>query len=45
MAVVKLFTMMMVVAYAIEPPIAVCAAIRILKKHMMKEPILESAPP
>jgi hypothetical protein len=42
---VKWFAMVMVVAYAIEPPIAVRAAIRVLKKHMMKEPIFEAASP
>jgi hypothetical protein len=45
MAVVKLFAMIMVVAYAIEPPIAFRTAIRVLKKHMMKEPIFEAASP
>ena len=45
MSVVKLFTMMMVVAEAIESPIAGRAAIRVLKKHMMKEPVFEAASP
>src|SRR5712691_4902229 len=39
--VVLAFPVMMAVSGAKEPPIAVQAAIRILKQHMVKEPILE----
>jgi len=42
--VVLAFPVMMAVSGAKEPPIAVQAAIRILKQHMVKEPILEAAP-
>jgi hypothetical protein len=36
---------MMEVVGAKEPPIAVRAAIRVLKQHMMKEPIFEAPSP
>jgi len=42
--VVLAFLVMMAVSGAKEPPIAGQAAIRILKQHMVKEPILEAAP-
>jgi hypothetical protein len=41
--VVLVFPGMMAVAGAKEPPIAVRAAIRVLKQHMVKEPIFEAA--
>lgn len=41
--VVQLVPAMMAVVRAKEPPIAVRAAIRVLKQHMVKEPILETA--
>lgn len=37
------FPVMMAVAGAEEPRIAVRAAIRVLKQHMVKEPIFEAA--
>ncbi len=42
--VVLVFPVMMAVSGAKEPPIAGQAAIRILKQHMVKDPILEAAP-
>jgi hypothetical protein len=41
--VVQLVPAMMAVVGAKEQPIAVRAAIRILKQHMVKEPIFEAA--
>jgi hypothetical protein len=41
--VVQLVPMMMTVVRAKKPPIAVRAAIGVLKQYMMKEPILEAA--
>jgi hypothetical protein len=41
--VVQLVPAMMAVAGTKEPPIAVRAAIRVLKQHMVKEPIFEAA--
>jgi hypothetical protein len=40
---VLVFPGMMAVAGAKEPPIAGRAAIRVLKQHMVKEPIFEAA--
>ncbi len=40
---VLVFPVMMAVAGAKEPPVAVRAAIRVLKQHMVKEPIFEAA--
>src|SRR5258708_32893984 len=41
--VVPMFCVMMAVAGAKEPQIAGLAAIRVLKQHMVKEPIFEAA--
>jgi hypothetical protein len=41
--VVQLVPAMMAMVGAKEPPIAVRAAIRVLKQHMVKEPIFEAA--
>jgi hypothetical protein len=41
--VVQLVPAMKAVVGAKEPPIAVSAAIRVLKQHMVKEPIFEAA--
>jgi hypothetical protein len=41
--VVQLIPAMMEMAGAKEPPIAGRAAIRVLKQHMVKEPIFEAA--
>jgi hypothetical protein len=41
--VVLVFPVMMAVAGAKEPPIADRAAIRVLKQHMVKEPVFEAA--
>jgi hypothetical protein len=41
--VVLMFSMMMAVVGAKEPQIAGRAAIRVLKQHMVKEPIFEAA--
>jgi hypothetical protein len=41
--VVLMFSVMMAVAGAKEPQIAGRAAIRVLKQHMVKEPIFEAA--
>ena len=43
--VVQLVPAMMAVVGAKEPPITVRAAIRVLKQHMMKEPIFEAPSP
>jgi hypothetical protein len=40
---VQLVPAMMAVMRAKKPPIAVRAAIRVLKQHMVKEPIFEAA--
>jgi len=42
--VVLVFPVMMAVPGAKEPPIAVRAAIWVLKQHVVKEPIFEAAP-